>query len=300
MKLRSAATYQFLPKLTDGQYEALRGDIAANGIRHPIVVDEKGLILDGHHRSTIAQELGIEQPPHEQVTGLSEQEKRDLVFTLNGARRHMTREQLREFVVRSLMADPQLSDRQHARRTGVTHPTVAAIRTELRDAGRLESFTSRLGADGRERPASQPPRVGGTATSGPDDLLPDQGSEGPTDVEPLSGTGRIESDELVPRPSGESDAAGQTPAATPQPVYPKMRDQGGQREQEDEKSRQQYSRSIASAVWTLAEYSERVDAPDWTVSRWDASQDIYPKRTNAKRLRQAADFLYALAERWSE
>lgn len=147
--------YQFLPPLSDAEYDALRADIAANGMRHPIIVDEHGKVLDGHHRAKVAAELGF-KPEREVIAGLTEQEKRDLAFTLNAARRHMDQAQRRTAVIASLKADPQLSDRQHGRRTGVSHPTVASIRAELVAAGRLESLTSRIGADGRERPASRP------------------------------------------------------------------------------------------------------------------------------------------------
>lgn len=51
-----------------------------------------------------------------------------------------------------------MSTRAIVAATGTSHPTVAALRDELEDAGRLESFTSRTSADGRTRPATQPPR----------------------------------------------------------------------------------------------------------------------------------------------
>ncbi|MGW9196097.1 hypothetical protein [Micromonospora chersina] len=146
--------YQFLPPLSDAEYDALRADIAANGMRHPIVVDERGKILDGHHRAKVAAELGF-KPAREVVEGLSEQEKRDLAFTLNAARRHMDQAQRRTAVIASLKADPQLSDRQHGRRTGVSHPTVASIRAELVARGDVESLSTRVDSAGREQPATR-------------------------------------------------------------------------------------------------------------------------------------------------
>jgi hypothetical protein len=50
----------------------------------------------------------------------------------------------------------------------------------------------------------------------------------------------------------------------------------------------------------MAERSRRVDAAEWELSRWRPDQDVYPEPTTAKRLRMAADFLSALAERWPE
>jgi ParB-like chromosome segregation protein Spo0J len=174
--------YQFLPPLSDAEYDALRADIAANGMRHPVIVDEKGKILDGHHRARIAGELGF-KPERETVAGLTEEEKRDLAFTLNSARRHLDAAGRRAAVVASLKADPQLSDRQHARRTGVSHPTVAGIRAELVAAGRLESFTSRVGAGGRTRPATQPSSPTGSETAPIADLPQEPDRSGSTAAE---------------------------------------------------------------------------------------------------------------------
>lgn len=148
-----SAPYQFLPPLSDAEYEALRADIAANGMRHPIVVDEDGRILDGHHRARIADELGID-PPREVVPDLTEEAKRGLAFTLNAARRHLDPAQRRAAVVASLRTDPSLSDREHARRTGVSHPTVAAVRAELIAAGQGQVDSGRrVSANGRLQPA---------------------------------------------------------------------------------------------------------------------------------------------------
>ena len=67
------------------------------------------------------------------------------------------RDERRELVHRSLEADPNLSDRGHAARTGVTHPTVAAIRREV------ESFTTSEAA----QPADAPLSVGESVSTSP-------------------------------------------------------------------------------------------------------------------------------------
>lgn len=144
--------YQYMPPLSDEEYAALRDDIRVHGIQTPIVVDENGLVIDGHHRQAIAAELGIDCPT-EAPAGLSDSEKRSQSFSRNLVRRHLNRDQRRQVIAESLLADPQLSDREHARRTGSSHPTVAKIRHDLEANGRLESFASRVSADGRTRPA---------------------------------------------------------------------------------------------------------------------------------------------------
>ena len=54
--------YQVMPGLSPEEYATLKADIAANGVRIPIDVDEEGNILDGFHRKQICDELGIECP----------------------------------------------------------------------------------------------------------------------------------------------------------------------------------------------------------------------------------------------
>jgi ParB-like chromosome segregation protein Spo0J len=129
--------YQVMPPLSEDQFDALKADIASAGIRVPIEVDEHGEVIDGHHRRAIAMELGIECP-EVVVRGLEEFEKVDRAFVLNATRRHFNREQHRAVVVKSLKMAPRLADREHARRCGVSHPTVSSVRSALEAAGQLK------------------------------------------------------------------------------------------------------------------------------------------------------------------
>lgn len=143
--------YQLLPPLSADEYAALRDDIKSAGVRVPIDVDENGDILDGHHRKQICDELGIECPERV-VRGLADFAKVDYALTVNLARRHLTSEGRSKLVKASLKRDPRLSNREHARRCGVSHPFVASLRAVLESGGQLETVTSRVGRDGRERP----------------------------------------------------------------------------------------------------------------------------------------------------
>lgn len=58
----------------------------------------------------------------------------------------------------SLKSDPQLSNREHARRTGVSDNTVGSVRRELESTAQIAQSETRVSGDGRVRPASQPPR----------------------------------------------------------------------------------------------------------------------------------------------
>lgn len=80
--------YQLLPPLRRDEAEALRQSIEREGVRVPILVDEAGDILDGHHRSAMDKDA-----PRQVVTGLSEAQKKALVFRLHRARRNMTPDQ---------------------------------------------------------------------------------------------------------------------------------------------------------------------------------------------------------------
>jgi len=80
-----------LPPLKTSEREALAADIRANGVLHPIVIDEDGNILDGHHRYAIERNA-----PTVTVEGLSDDEKRAYTIRANLARRNLTGDQTRE------------------------------------------------------------------------------------------------------------------------------------------------------------------------------------------------------------
>ena len=125
--MSSAGRYQVMPPLSSEEYQELNESIKAEGVLEPIHVDEEGVVIDGHHRSKIANELGIPCPviAHDD---LSESQKRSLAFTLNLKRRHLNREQRRALGLESLRLDPIASNREHAKRTGLDHKTIQDIR----------------------------------------------------------------------------------------------------------------------------------------------------------------------------
>jgi ParB-like chromosome segregation protein Spo0J len=147
--------YQLLPTMAPEVFEALKADIAQRGVLVPIDVDEHGNILDGHHRYRAWAELQKNEPPPTIVrAGLSEDEKRVFARKANILRRHLTREQVRELIAEQLKDSPGWSDRRTAREFGVDHKTVAAVRGGLTATGEIPQFDRTIGADGKERPAS--------------------------------------------------------------------------------------------------------------------------------------------------
>ena len=143
--------FQNMPPLTPEEYTALEASILEHGILSPVITDENGVILDGHHRSRIAAEHSL-SCPKQIVYGKTDTEKRTMALSLNLDRRHLNREQKRALVAESVKADPKLTDREHARRTGTSHPTVATVRADLEKRGDVESFTTRTDSLGREQP----------------------------------------------------------------------------------------------------------------------------------------------------
>ena len=80
-----------LPPLKTSEREALAADIKANGVLHPVVIDEDGNILDGHHRYAICKTA-----PTVEVSGLSDEEKQAYTIRANLARRNLSPDQARD------------------------------------------------------------------------------------------------------------------------------------------------------------------------------------------------------------
>ena len=165
--------YQFLPRLSDDEYTSLEKSIREHGIQVPIVVDENGSVIDGHHRKEIADRLGL-PCPRNTARDLDETGKRTLACSLNLDRRHLNREQKRDVIAKSLMADPQLSNRQHAERVGVDHKTVGSLRDALQSRGDIPHADTHVDSLGRQQPARVGPAVNTVTGEVSDDYVTDQ------------------------------------------------------------------------------------------------------------------------------
>ena len=130
--------YQIMPDLTAGEYEALKNDIAENGITTPILKDEVGEILDGHNRLRAALELGLSQDeiPEKTLTGLTEQDKLAIAVSANCLRRHLTLAQKRE--IAATLDEMEMSQHAIARSLGVNQSTVSRWLSTDANASREE------------------------------------------------------------------------------------------------------------------------------------------------------------------
>jgi DNA modification methylase len=149
-------TYQLLPSLSTEEYEALKLDIKARGVQVPIEFDERGNVLDGHHRLKICRELGIKNYPSIIRAGLTEQQKRVHVRALNLHRRHLNQKQRRFLIAEQLKDTPGISNRQIAEQLKVDHKTVASVRDTLTGRGEIPHVATVKDTKGRSQPAKRP------------------------------------------------------------------------------------------------------------------------------------------------
>ncbi|HEU4568897.1 MAG TPA: ParB N-terminal domain-containing protein [Marmoricola sp.] len=88
------ASYQLFDALPAHIEDALRASIERFGVLVPVVKDQHGNIIDGHHRARIAEPLGA--PYRVDVVQVAdEDEAREIARTLNADRRQLTEEQRR-------------------------------------------------------------------------------------------------------------------------------------------------------------------------------------------------------------
>ena len=78
------------PVLPDDDLASLAEDIKTNGLLHPLVIDEKGTLIDGRMRLDACNKAGVE-PRYEQLNG---HDAVSLIWSNNGKRRHMTKGQM--------------------------------------------------------------------------------------------------------------------------------------------------------------------------------------------------------------
>lgn len=100
----------FLPSLEEK--EALRASIEAEGIRDPILVDDTGAVLDGHHRFSIKPDA-----PFKVVNGMTQAEKKAFVYRTNMTRRNLSPEQKKEALKNMKKVAKALRGEDHRKNT---------------------------------------------------------------------------------------------------------------------------------------------------------------------------------------
>ncbi len=153
--ITASSPYQLLPELPAWEFDALKESIRRHGVLLPVVKDELGTTIDGHHRERACRELGLVNYPIMTLAGLSKAEKRDHALLLNLVRRKLTRKQLREIIAAEIRRTPELSNNWLGGILGVSKNTVAAVRTQLEEAGEVVKLTSFKGRDGKQHPVAK-------------------------------------------------------------------------------------------------------------------------------------------------
>lgn len=147
------APFQLFDALPAHIEDALRASIERFGVLVPVVKDQHGNIIDGHHRSRIADQLGVKYRV-DVVQVADEDEAREIARTLNSDRRQLTEDQRREVV--RVLREQGHSVRAIAAALKVGKSTVDRDVAELSRAGQLEQPDRAVGLDGKSRPAKRP------------------------------------------------------------------------------------------------------------------------------------------------
>jgi ParB-like chromosome segregation protein Spo0J len=133
---------------------ALRTSIERFGVLVPVVKDQHGRIIDGHHRATVADKLGVTYRV-DVIPVADDDQARELARTLNADRRHLTEDQRREVAVTLRRAGH--SERAIAGALGVSQPTVHRDIERATDSLESVELPDRVtGLDGKSRPARRP------------------------------------------------------------------------------------------------------------------------------------------------
>ena len=142
------------PALDYATEAALRASIKTHGVLVPIVEDQHGRTLDGHHRRRLADQLGV---PYDinVIETRDDGHARELSVTLNADRRHLTPEQRKA-------AAATLREEGHSLRAiggalGVSEGTIRADLKQVRSATHLTPDRV-TGRDGKTYPARPKPR----------------------------------------------------------------------------------------------------------------------------------------------
>ena len=121
------------PAMAADDFQGLKDSIMEIGVQNPITLFE-GMVLDGWHRYTAANELGMDC----QVVELGDVDPRDFVLAQNKARRHVTQAQL-AMATTAVYAWKPVGSNQHANRVGTECPPKS--NAELADAAGVSEKT---------------------------------------------------------------------------------------------------------------------------------------------------------------
>jgi ParB-like chromosome segregation protein Spo0J len=150
------STLNVLPALDQATEDALRASIQRFGVLVPILRDQHGDLVDGHHRQRISAEEDKACP--EQTVHLPDdpEERAAALVSVNDDRRPRLGVEQRREVVAALRGEGH-SQRAVAEALGVGLGTVQRDEEELTRAGQLDVPERIAGQDGKSYPAHKKP-----------------------------------------------------------------------------------------------------------------------------------------------
>lgn len=131
--------FEILPPLTPAEHEALQEDIRRHGVLVPIIRDDEGHIIDGHHRFTIATALKKPCPTFVVAFIGTDAEKTAEAVRLNICRRHlaMNGKQRKQYAEIMLIAEPSASPESIAMFLGTSRQCVLRWKKEMCKNGQI-------------------------------------------------------------------------------------------------------------------------------------------------------------------
>lgn len=143
--------------------DALRASIERFGVLVPVTKDQHGVMLDGHHRARIAEELKV---PYDRLVRVcaDDDERREIARTLNSDRRQLSEEQRRSVIAVLAAETIRIRGEEVAKHSpnaiagalGVSRKTVQDDLDELATTSKLDRPDKALGLDGKMRPTRRP------------------------------------------------------------------------------------------------------------------------------------------------
>lgn len=162
--------YQVMPAYGEQEMARLIANVQLHGVKEPVHVDEQGNILDGHNRTTAAEQAGLEDVPCIVVAGLSDIQKRQYAYR-QLYKRKLDRQQLRAITTQALKQFSTYSNAWVASTVNESDNTVAKERLRLIAAGEIEDHAELMGLDGKKQPAKKPKKAANPVAPQPN---PDQ------------------------------------------------------------------------------------------------------------------------------
>jgi hypothetical protein len=111
-------------------------------------------LLDGRNRLDAMESAGIsvfDDDGKLRHWSLRGGDPHELAVSLNVHRRHLNVEQRQELLITVIARKPELSNRQIAKKVGVTDKTIAAARAKAEQLRRIPQLEKTVGADGKAR-----------------------------------------------------------------------------------------------------------------------------------------------------